>query len=230
VNTDKYSVLVVDDDRDILWTFGRHLLKCGFHVVTCFDGEEAMSVLEAKHFDLMLTDLRMPKVDGLALIEWAREKCSDMKVILITGFGSRAIRNLSDTKSVVYLEKPVDLEDLVDTVTEILSASDHKGLCGTVADIDLIEYLQLLVVCGRKAVLEVAAGEHGTFRVFVRDGRIEYACGDDCHGEEAVYKCVECDQSTFTTIPWTSPPGEPIQRPSRAVLTEAAARRDRKRT
>lgn len=215
------SVLLVDDDRNILWAFGRYLLRSGFRVTPCLDGAEAMAVLGAREFDLLITDLMMPKVDGFALIDWAREHRKGMRVILITGFGSRAIRNLSKSKSVAYLEKPVDFAELTDVMVEMLPPSAREGVSEPAGDVDFIEFLRLMVTCNRQSVLDVTAADGRRFRLYVNKGKIEHAEGEGLSGERAALECVGRSGNTFVTAAWTDPPEISINKSGRQLLKEA---------
>ncbi|MFH0826256.1 MAG: response regulator, partial [Pseudomonadota bacterium] len=65
----KYTILFADDEPDLLWGLGRHLLRSGFSVITCLDGAEAVEMLKKRDFDLLITDLLMPKLDGFGLLD-----------------------------------------------------------------------------------------------------------------------------------------------------------------
>jgi CheY-like chemotaxis protein len=216
------SVLLVDDDRNILWTFGLYLLRAGFRVTSCLDGAEAMSELGARDFDILITDLMMPKVDGLALIDWAREHRKDMRVILITGFGSRAIRNLSKSKSVAYLEKPVDFAELTDLMTDMLPARGRQGLSTHAGAVDFLEYLRLMVMCNRQSVLDVTGADGRRFRVYINKGKIEHAEGEGLTGEQALMESVRTAGKTFVSVAWTDPPQVSISKSGRQLLSDAA--------
>ena len=68
----KDSILLVDDDPEAVWALGRYFTRAGFPVTTCGDGEEAISLLKSKQFDTVITDIQMPRLNGLALVDWMR--------------------------------------------------------------------------------------------------------------------------------------------------------------
>jgi DNA-binding NtrC family response regulator len=102
----KGSVLLVDDDAVFRTALKRHLQGEGYEVVTAADGEEGLERLSDDRFDLVLTDLKMPGVDGLDFLRRARELQQDVAVIVITGFGSpeRSLQALR-TGAYWYIEK-----------------------------------------------------------------------------------------------------------------------------
>jgi len=82
-------VLVVDDEKIKRITLGDDLATQGHEVVTAADGEEALRLLEAGRFDLVVTDLKMPRIDGIELLKRIKQgPTSDMAVIMMTAYGS----------------------------------------------------------------------------------------------------------------------------------------------
>ena len=84
-------LLVVDDEEPQRLMLSNILGRAGFEVVTAADGAEALERLESRSFDLMLTDQRMPKVDGLQLLERAQRIDSTLPIVLMTAHGSEVV-------------------------------------------------------------------------------------------------------------------------------------------
>ena len=84
----KARLLVVDDEPIALRNLERVLAKEGYAVTTAASGQAALKLLRPGAFDLVLTDLRMEKVDGMEVLRRARENDPDLEVILITGYAS----------------------------------------------------------------------------------------------------------------------------------------------
>ena len=82
------KILVVDDERSMRDFLSIMLKKAGYDVTTAVDGEEAVNVLHKDIFDLVLTDLKMPKVDGLQVLKTVKDLSPDTVVIVITAFAS----------------------------------------------------------------------------------------------------------------------------------------------
>jgi DNA-binding response OmpR family regulator len=100
---------VVDDERTLRDIVHKALTKAGHHCVTAANGEEALALASKQAFDLVLTDLKMPKMGGLALIEWLRKQHPGLPIIIMTGYADlesarKALRlHVSD-----YLVKPFE--------------------------------------------------------------------------------------------------------------------------
>jgi DNA-binding NtrC family response regulator len=109
--------LVVDDEptarRSLAWL----LRDAGYEVMTAADGEEALAALDQARFDLLLTDLRMPGVDGLDLLRRGRILDPDLTVVMMTAHGdvTDAVRAMSEG-AFWYVPKPVDLDQLLDVL------------------------------------------------------------------------------------------------------------------
>ena len=82
------SLLIVDDEEAALLNIERAMSKEGYDVATAGSGPVALALLERRSFDILLTDLRMEKVDGMQLLKACREKHPDTEVIMITGYAT----------------------------------------------------------------------------------------------------------------------------------------------
>ena len=85
---DPRRVLVVDDDPSILAMTEDLLSEAGFEVGKCGSGKQALERIRERDFDVVLTDLQMPGIDGLELLAGVREQCPDTPVIIMTAFGT----------------------------------------------------------------------------------------------------------------------------------------------
>jgi CheY-like chemotaxis protein len=81
-----YRILLVDDEADLLDMLGDFLMENGYSVETARDGVEAMERLDREKFDLLLSDINMPRMRGFELLRRAKEKCPGMKSALITAY------------------------------------------------------------------------------------------------------------------------------------------------
>ena len=108
-----YEVLVVDDNPEVLVVVSLAMEVFGYRVTPALNGLKALEILRTKHFDLMVTDLKMDGMDGIALLKKSKELYPLTKVILMTGFYDpevfmEAIRNKADD----YVLKPFSLDEL----------------------------------------------------------------------------------------------------------------------
>ena len=117
----KERILVVDDSADTLEVIQRNLAGRGHPVQTALSVEEALKVLEGLAIDLVITDLKMPRVSGLELIRHIRENCADTEVMMITGYASvgGAVEAVK-TGAEEYLSKPFTDSELFSAVDRVL--------------------------------------------------------------------------------------------------------------
>ncbi len=224
MTTLKDSILLVDDDPETVWALGRYFTRAGFPVTTCGDGEEAISVLESRHFDTVITDIQMPRLNGLALVDWLRRNRSGTRVVVITAFGGPSIRHLSVSKgAVLYLEKPVDPDLLVSALS---STKEENAFSGSIDKIDILDYLQLMILTGRRVVLEVSSMDGKRGVIFIDDGEVRHAQCGLLEGEEALFKCLSFKGGSFVNLPWREPETTTINKPGDFLLMEAARKRD----
>jgi len=120
-------ILVVDDEPDVRAVLGKVLAKFGHEVQAASDGLQALDMFHAGDFEIILTDVRMPRLDGLELLRRIKEiECSPAEVIMITAHGEvdNAIKALR-LGAFDYLRKPVNLEELEVTLERIAA---YRGL------------------------------------------------------------------------------------------------------
>lgn len=119
-------IIVVEDDKSMNDILVGTLVDDNHQVSTAFSGPEAIEICKNQSFDLMITDVRLPGIDGVETIERVKRQLPDIKCIVITGYASedtpvRAIRlNVND-----YLFKPFSLAYFLNSVTRVLHQEDE---------------------------------------------------------------------------------------------------------
>ena len=106
-------VMVVDDEEDIRNVISLYLKKVGYEVVTAENGQDALNQFKKGHFDVILSDLTMPTMDGLELLDKIREIEKDAIFLMITGHPSVETAVHAIKKGAYdYIEKPLQLEEM----------------------------------------------------------------------------------------------------------------------
>jgi DNA-binding NtrC family response regulator len=114
------KVLVIDDKETMLRLLER-LLGEHHDVTTANDGAKALALLSAQHFDLILTDIRMPGADGFEVVKFVKEKHPDTEVVMMTAYASvEAAVEAIKQGAYDYLQKPFDPDDVVLVVARAL--------------------------------------------------------------------------------------------------------------
>ncbi len=120
----KENILIVDDDLHILELLQRHLHRWNYHTYRAVSVREAVNILRDSQVDLLITDLKMPQIDGFELIKFVSEHYPDLPKLIVTGFPS-VQDSLKAIKSGVaeYLTKPFTRDELAEAVAKALPAS-----------------------------------------------------------------------------------------------------------
>ena len=121
------SILVVDDDVEILTTIRRFLLKEGYEVVCCESGKLALEELEhEKKFSLLLLDLLLPDITGPEIIRWMQEHGIDVPVLLVTAYTDSELMDQALQYGVcAVIKKPFMPEDLISAIERLIVADEQ---------------------------------------------------------------------------------------------------------
>ncbi|AEI13992.1 response regulator receiver protein [Flexistipes sinusarabici DSM 4947] len=116
-----FSVLVVDDEEHTRLGYAEVLRIDGYDVDVAQNGAEGLKKAERKEYHVIVTDLRMPEMDGMTFIEKLRNFDPEARVIVITAFGTfKTYKKTKEMGVVSFLNKPVRARDLKEAVAEIL--------------------------------------------------------------------------------------------------------------
>lgn len=114
-------ILLAEDDDFMRGFLDRALVKAGYEVISCANGAEALERLKQEPFTLLLTDIVMPRMDGIELARRASELDGELKIMFITGFAAVTLNNeTKPPKDARVLSKPFHLKDLVREVDKLL--------------------------------------------------------------------------------------------------------------
>ena len=116
------KILLAEDDDSLRGFLSRALERAGYEVVSCADGEEALAHLDDHRWDLLLTDIVMPGVDGIEVARQAAARQPGMRIMFITGFAAVALSAAQSAPQAKVLSKPVHLRDLVAEVERMIAA------------------------------------------------------------------------------------------------------------
>jgi two-component system cell cycle response regulator CpdR len=114
------QILLAEDDDAMRSYLVRALEQAGFGVDAVDRGTAALPLLKAKHYDLLLSDIVMPEMDGIELAQRCNELSGDTKVMFITGFAAVTLKASREQPNAKVLSKPFHLKDLVLEVERVL--------------------------------------------------------------------------------------------------------------
>ena len=116
------NILVVDDEPGIRHLLNEVLSGEGFNVVMASDGQESVECLKGSSFDLVITDLNMPRLDGIGLLRWMKKSGRREKIIVMSGEASdRSLAGADIPPVTLRLHKPIRIPLFVDTVSAAMA-------------------------------------------------------------------------------------------------------------
>ncbi len=122
----KRNILIVDDNPDQCEILAELVSEIGHNAYTATDGEMALQVFDERSIELVITDIKMPKMDGMALLEKIRERDSSVRIIVVTGFpSSETILRTIENDGYTYLVKPVKLKSMAALIEKAFSDGEE---------------------------------------------------------------------------------------------------------
>jgi DNA-binding response OmpR family regulator len=207
----KKQLLLVEPDPQSLRVLEVSLKKAGFSVTTASDGGDALAKVELSTPDLILSDTRLPRLDGYELVRRLKERpdYSGIPVVFLTGQRSieDKIRGL-ELGVEDYLTKPIFVRELIARVNLLLARRTHDSMAtnvpvsrrtrfsGSLEDMGVVDLLQTFEVSRKSGVARVSDGKREA-RVYFRDGKVVDAELSKLRGEEAVYRMLITSSGDF---------------------------------
>ncbi len=218
------TVLIVEDDKSfqLSLTEGFTSYKDTFQTVVANDGLEALTILNKTKIDLVLTDLKMPRMDGFELMAHLSSNYPEIPVIVMTAFGTPDMEeNLRGMGAFQYIEKPIDFSSLVEKVLAGLESTSK----GFVTGVSLTSFLQLLELDKKTCTLTVHHGnETGT--IYFERGDLLDAVSKNNSGLQAAYEIISWEDVKIEIANSCMITERAITEPLGYVILEAARQKD----
>lgn len=187
------NALIVDDDTQLLFILKEYLkkFKNKFTVFAVEDGLAAIKALQSRPFQIVVTDIQMPRVNGLVLLSYVHTNFPKTPCIVMTGFGSPLLENQVASGQAQYIEKPFQLSTLADMILKALQMREQ--LSGTVTGISLPSFLRLIEMEYLTCVAEVTAKDGQKGYLYFFNGTLYNAYDGVNRGEEAALNLLRMD-------------------------------------
>ena len=118
----KRIILIIDDEEILTKTFTKLLERYDYEVYSAKKGQDALCMVEAENFDLVICDMRMPGMSGVETIREIRKLKPEMPVVFVTGFADDKMEvEAQELKPIAYLHKPFDVTNFLDIIKEKLT-------------------------------------------------------------------------------------------------------------
>lgn len=219
-----WRVLVVDDEQNLNWSLVNSLRKDGYVSDGALTGVEAQRLLRESRYDCVISDVKMPGMDGFELLQWVRQHQPQARVIMMTAFGSPTAREEALRGGVVaYLEKPFDLRALKDELQRL--AAVERPATTESEGYDLLEVVRVINLSRRDIALAIRSnGRSGTLR-FVR-GELHWAETDALRGDEAFLALCTARGAQMQPLAWDGRTERNVSLPVSRLLYLALAQRE----
>ena len=223
-------VLIVDDDVEMLVSLkdGLSRFEETFSVVTALDGLMATQELKRIEVSLVVTDLKMPNLDGFSLLSHIMEHYPEIPVLIITGYSTPEMERMArDGGAVGYIAKPFTIEELA---RKIITTLRKEADGGTLHSVSSAIFLQLMEMEERTCTIrlfEKTKGGRGV--LFFRNGELLDAKTGGLRGEEGAYEIFSWDEVSLNIQNSCQPKTKRIRKDLQAILLEAMRRKDERR-
>ncbi|HLJ81005.1 MAG TPA: response regulator [Ktedonobacterales bacterium] len=218
-----WRVLVVDDEQNLNWSLVNSLRKEGYVADGALTGAEAQRLLQEGRYDCVISDVKMPGMDGFELLQWLRQHQPAARVIMMTAFGSPTAREEALRGGVVaYLEKPFDLRALKEELQR-LAVAERPAANGS-ESYDLLEVVRVINLSRRDIAMMVRSnGQSGMLR-FVH-GELHWAETDALRGNEAFLALCAPRSAQMQPLTWDGRTERNVTLPVSRLLYLALAER-----
>jgi len=228
------KILIVDDDPHVLKLLRISLERAGYEIYTATNGDEGLEMVNKIQPDLIISDVMMPQTDGIEFCWMVRDNSSTPMVpfIFLTSLEDQAMEIKGFRAGAdEYLIKPVDRKVLLEKVDALLSRSRRvksidsenaphkKGFEGNLADLSMVEVIQLLNLNKRDGTLEVEDKSRG--KIVFKQGNMIYAEFGDAQGVEAINQMVPLKDGMFKFEPVVESVEPNIEGSTMNILLEA---------
>jgi CheY-like chemotaxis protein len=221
------KVLIVDDDQEMLLSLkeGFEKYNATFSVSMAGDGLVATEKLEKDTISLVITDLRMPRMDGFALLSKIMEQYPDIPVIIMTGYSTPEMEKLAQEGGAVgYVEKPFMIDDLAGKVLATLRKESEGGTLHSVSSGMFLQLIEMEQKTCTIRLLDKISGKEGV--LFFCDGELFDARTAGLKGEAAAYKIFSWDEVNLSIQNECRQKIQKIHRDINAILLEAMRLKD----
>jgi CheY-like chemotaxis protein len=222
------KILLLDDDEQMLELYQALIEQIPSHpeVQVCNAGARAIAMLESEPFTLLITDLRMPKMDGLQVLAIVRRKFPQLRIVVLTGVLDEEYRSRAYAQGVeMFWQKPASAEDIQlfqDCIESMLDRPNRtpEGFRG-VQSKSLVDLIQLECLSRSSSLLNITRGGL-TGKIWIQNGEIVDAATANMTGEDAFKEILSWKSGNFEILPADPNRARTIQNSYQGLLLDSA--------
>ncbi len=220
------TVLIVDDSSMLINYLESSLVKYedSFNFIFAQDGMEAIEIIKENDISLLVTDLQMPRIDGLGLLAYSQKFHPNIPCIVMSAHGTPAIIENLQSDILQFIEKPFTADALAEIIVNALKSETTEG---SITGISIGNFLQMIELEQKTCLCEVSAPGNPKGFFYFNGGELHHAVYGDLKGEEAAIKMIHIENPTisFKQIPKRPIPRR-ITRELTGLLLEAMKQKD----
>jgi CheY-like chemotaxis protein len=211
------TVLIVDDSVMLINYIEEFFKEYEekFKTITAKDGLEAIEILKKDTIDLLVTDLQMPRVDGLGLLAYTHKYFPGIPCIVMSAHGTPKILEKIEPGILQFIKKPFKANQLADIIINALKKDDDDP-GGTLSGISVVSFLQMVEMEDKTCICEVQSPNNPKGFFYFKGGVLHHAVFGNLKGEAAAIKLINLENPT---INFRRPPERPIPRGIKRELT-----------
>jgi len=195
------KILIIEDERELLDNLESYLGSFGdeFEVITAPTGEEGIAALEDRSdFDLLLTDVRLPGMDGIDVVRRTVEGWPDVKIVVMTAYGSRELRSTAETEGALrFVEKPIDLDSLPTVLREVYESRQRQSRA--VGGLSILDVAQFVVAARETKVIRFQ-NRNGQGMLVFENGALVHCAAGQYEGSEAFFEMALWGEGSFCEL------------------------------
>ncbi len=227
----RHKILLLDDDQDILDLYREMLvaLPSEPEVQTASTGARAIALLEAESFSLLVSDLKMPKMDGLQLLTIVRKRFPSLRTVVMSALNDEQFKDRAYAMGIdQFLEKPrtgKEINYFCECIEGLLRKGEDDGGFRGVQSKSLMDIIQLECLSQSSSVLKITSGPVEG-KIWITTGEVIDALAADATGEEAFRLIASWKGGNFEMLPADPGRRRTIHSSYHALLLETAQAMD----
>jgi CheY-like chemotaxis protein len=221
------SILIVDDEEDMLASLKEGFETYGetFSVILAENGEEAVDKLRENAISLVVTDLRMPRMDGFSLLIHIMTHYPDIPVIIMTAYSRPVMERMAmKIGAVEYIEKPFRMDDLAQKISSILETQSDGGVFTSVSAGMFAQLIEMEQKTCTVRLVKRSSNKRGV--LFFRQGQLIDARVNNTQGETAALEILTWDDVILSIQDKCSQKENKIKTAFQDILVDAMRLKD----
>ncbi len=234
VTLPQFRILLISNNRAATAALNQGLKQRGQITFVAATGPDAVKIFDENDVDAVVCDQEVKDLSvwevsqAIRAIAEAKGSLRPRIVLLVEETNDAMVERLIlRTEADRIARKPIGPDQLLQIIDEeARRVTGQATFSGRIHGIDILEYVQLLMISGQQVIVEIVSREGTRGYLYVDEGTVVHAVCDQLEGENALYKCLGFNGGSFASLPWHEPRKVTISRPGELLLLEAARLRD----